>query len=407
MEPGHQRHLGAAAATLTGLAFALRADFAAVESQFALQDDSDGRIAQNLMTLVYGAIASAFFFGLLSNTFSTSVPYSSPPGQPDLPPPVVAASGGRLSYNDVTKRLSFAGVLDAAGQAAIDAAIPAGDPGLTAAVASLEAASQQAVGPFFATYPELAPLFQAYVTSAAPAQAKRQALLDSFLPILKAKRKQEQALASVTSAAGTDPSFASALLTDATILHADDDATAAAVADFTAIEQPGLSARFFLGNDPSAAPDQSADAAPALSYAQTATVGGTVTAGDTLTTTINGTAISYTAGAADTTTAEPRRAGRHSPPPSTRPAAVGRLPLTSCLGVRRQRDHDHRPRPVGRDQLLHAGLRRLGRRHRDLHGRRRDAGRPAARSPPSGTATSPCRRTAPTTSPWRPTPAPA
>ena len=317
------------AATLTGLAFALRADFAAVESQFALQDDSDGSIAQNLMTLVYGAIASAFFFGLLSNTFSTSVPYSSPPGQPDLPPPVVAASGGQLSYNDVTKRLSFAGVLDAAGQAAIDAAIPAGDPGLTAAVASLEAASQQAVGPFFATYPELAPLFQAYVTSAAPVQAKRQALLDSFLPILKAKRKQEQALASVTSAAGTDPSFASALLTDATILHADDDATAAAVADFTAIEQPGLSARFFLGNDPSAAPDQSADAAPALSYAQTATVGGTVTAGDTLTTTINGTAISYTAGAADTTT-ELLAAGIAAAINAS--AAVGRAVTASAAG---------------------------------------------------------------------------
>src|SRR5260221_1507948 len=69
-------------AVVTGLAFALRADFAAGEAQFALQDDPDGSIAQNLMTLVYGAAASAFFFGLLNNTFSTSVPYSTPPGQP-------------------------------------------------------------------------------------------------------------------------------------------------------------------------------------------------------------------------------------------------------------------------------------------------------------------------------------
>ena len=159
------------------------------------------------MTLVYGGTASAFFFGLLNSTFTTSVPYSAPPGQPALPQPVIAASNGQLSYDDLSKQLSFAGVLDAAAQAAIDAAIT-GDPGLTTALASLAAASQQAVAPFFASYPELVPLYAAYVASTDPVQAKRQALLDSFLPILKMKRKQEQALAAITAAAGTDPGFA-------------------------------------------------------------------------------------------------------------------------------------------------------------------------------------------------------
>ena len=65
---------------VTSLAFSLRADFAAVQAQFTLQDDPDGSIAQNLMTLVYGSTASAFFFGLLNATFTTSVPYSAPPG---------------------------------------------------------------------------------------------------------------------------------------------------------------------------------------------------------------------------------------------------------------------------------------------------------------------------------------
>ena len=74
-----------APAEVTGLAFALRADFAAVAAQFTLQDDPDGSIAQNLMTLVYGSTASAFFFGLLNATFSTSVPYLAPPGQTGLP----------------------------------------------------------------------------------------------------------------------------------------------------------------------------------------------------------------------------------------------------------------------------------------------------------------------------------
>jgi Neuraminidase-like domain/FHA domain len=325
-------------ADVTGLASALRADFAAVEAQFALQDDPDGSIAQNLMSLVYGSTASAFFFGLLNGTFATSVPYSSPPGQAALPAPVVAASNGQLGYNDLSKQLSFCGVLDSAAQTLIDAVITVGttdsadnvaagsavsftpasmaniypgaalvigtgavqetvivtsvtattftanttqahngtgspfpisnDPGLPAAIASLEAASQQAVAPFFASYPELAPLYAAYVASSDPVQVKRQTLLDNFLPVLTATRKQEQALASVTSAAGTDPSFATALLQDPAILHADTDASQAAVTDLTAIEAQGLSAEFYLGNDPAAAPDQVVDSVPVLSYSQ-------------------------------------------------------------------------------------------------------------------------------------------
>jgi len=256
-----------ALADVTGLAFTLRADFAAVQAQFTLQDDPDGSIAQSLMSLVYGSTASAFFFGLLNGTFTTSVPYSAPPDQPALPEPVVAASNGQLSYNDVSKQLSFAGVLDATALAAIDASVTS-DPGLLAALASLEAASQQAVAPFFASYPELAPLYAAYIASSDPVQVKRQTLLDSFLPILTAKRKQEQALAAVTSAAGTDPGLAPALLQDPAIMHADADATLPAVTDLTAIEAQGLTAQFYLGNDPAAAPDQVIDSVAVLSYPQ-------------------------------------------------------------------------------------------------------------------------------------------
>jgi len=295
-------------ATVTGLASALRTSFAAVEAEFSLQDDPDGSIAQGLMTLVYGSSASGFFFGLLNETFSTSVPYSAPPGpplppgQPTLPQAVLAASAGRLSYDDLSKRLSFAGVLDPAAAAAIDAAAT-GEPALAAAVARLAAANQQVVGPFFTAYPELRALYAAYVASADPVQARRAALLGSFLPILKQRRKQEQALASITSASGADPSFASALLADPAVLHSDTDMTTPAITDLVAVEQPGLSARFFLGNDLTAAPDQAAEYVPALSYPQTVTVGGAITAGDVVTITINGVAIPHAVGAADTTTA--------------------------------------------------------------------------------------------------------
>jgi Neuraminidase-like domain/FHA domain/Salmonella virulence plasmid 28.1kDa A protein len=288
--------------TVTGLALALAADFAAVAAQFTLQVDPDGSIAQNLMTLVYGATASAFFFGLLNNTFTTSFGYSTPTDQA-LPAQVIAASSGRLSYDDLAKQLTFAGVLDQGTQTDIDAAVQASGfdvPKLTAAIAGLASANQQAIGPFFSTYPELLPLYTAFVASSDPVQDKRTALLASFLPVLELKRKQEQALAAISSAAGTDPSFATALLQDPTILHADADVTRAAIGDLVAIENQGLSASFYLGNDLSGAPDQVVDSVPVLSYAQTATIGGTITNGDVLTTAINGVAVAYTVGSAAT-----------------------------------------------------------------------------------------------------------
>jgi hypothetical protein len=286
--------------TVTGLARALAADFAAVEAQFALRADPDGSITQGLMSLVYGTAASAFFFSLLNGTLTTSVTYSTPADQA-LPQPVMDASSGRLSYDNLAKQLTFDGVLDQGTQTAIDAAAAASAPdvtALTAAVASLAAASQKATGPFFATYPELLPLYAAYVASSDPVQDKRTALLASFLPTLKMKRKQEQALAAITSAAGTDPGFAAALLQDPTILHADADVTQPAITDLTAIENQGLSARFFLGNDPASPPDQVIDSVPALSYARTAAISATITNGDVLTTTINGIPVPYPVGSA-------------------------------------------------------------------------------------------------------------
>jgi hypothetical protein len=286
---------------VTGLAAALAADFAAVEAEFTVQVDPDGAIANSLMTLVYGATATDFFFGLLNSTFSTSTPYSVPVGQSALPATVAAASAGRLGYDDLAKQLTFAGLLDQPTVNAIDAAST--DPNLPTAITALAAANQQAIGPFFTAYPELLPLYTAFVASTDPVQTKRQTLLDGFLPVLKLKRKQEQALASVTSTAGTDPSFAGALLQDPTILHADADATLPAIYDLTAVENQGLSAAFYLGDDLTAAPGKVVDCVPTVSYARTATVGGAITVGDILKTTINTVTVSYQVQATDTSTA--------------------------------------------------------------------------------------------------------
>ena len=91
-------------------------------------------------------------------------------------------------------------------------------------------------------------------------------MLAALLPPLTASRKQEQALATVTAAAGSDPSFASGLLTAVAVLHADGDTAAAASNDLTAVEQQGLSVRFFPGNDPNGPVGPTADATGVLAY---------------------------------------------------------------------------------------------------------------------------------------------
>lgn len=248
-------------ADITALAFTLRSDFVAVDAQFALVDDPTGAIATSLMTLVYGATATNFFFGLLNGTVTVSTPFGAA-----VPAAVLTASGGRLTYDTLAKQLTYAGVLDPTTLAAMEAAAPANAPLLTA-IAALLTANQALVNPFFAQYPELLPAYNAYVASTATVQAKRSALLANLLPSLEAKRKQEQALADVSAAAGIDASFATALFNDPTVMHAAADATQPSIIDLTAIEATGLSAAFFLTNNTALPADQTVDNVPSLEYA--------------------------------------------------------------------------------------------------------------------------------------------
>ncbi len=197
----------------------------------------------------------------------TVVPYGA--ALPTLAQPIIDASSSRLAYDDLRKQLSFSGPLDASTQAAIDAAITANgnDAALHAALASLAAASQQAAAPLFGQYPELQSLYTAYVVATGTVQERNTALLNNFLPTLKDKRKQEQALASITSWAGTDLPFATTLLQDATLVHAAAATDAPASVDLTRTDTMGLTAAFFLGNNPASAPDQTVDATISLSYA--------------------------------------------------------------------------------------------------------------------------------------------
>jgi hypothetical protein len=296
-------------ADIDALAFALRQDFFVVNTQFALASDPDGSIARGLMTLVYGETSTDFFFGLLNNTITLTVPYAAPPQLGALPAAVESLSNGLLLYDDLRKQLSFIGLLAAGTATTLENApglihttdstvqatagpatvfTPASMDGiesgsslwvdsgalkelvvvsattattftaatqqphdgtvtplplvdsLIVAIAALADRSAALTAPFFQTYPELQPLYAAYAASTDDVQNKRNTLLGNFLPTLRNKRKQEQALARISSAANTNSSLATLLINGASVLHADQDPTSAAIVDLTAIETGGL-----------------------------------------------------------------------------------------------------------------------------------------------------------------------
>jgi hypothetical protein len=224
-------------AAVTGLARSLRADAAAIESQFALVDDPKGDVARGLMALVYGSDATDFFFSLLNGTLAVSAPYAQTDAA--LPEAVVSASQGRLAYDDLRKVLTCSGVLDDSALPALNTAA-AGNAPLLAALAALSKASHRQVDPFFASNKSLRAPYAAYAASTDLAPAKRKALLAAILPDLKWRKREEQTLATVTAAAGTDASFASALLRDAAVMASANGGATPALADLMAVGDPGV-----------------------------------------------------------------------------------------------------------------------------------------------------------------------
>jgi peptidoglycan hydrolase-like protein with peptidoglycan-binding domain len=241
----------------------LRTSFAAIEAEYVVADDPTGEIARTRMALVYGNDATDFFFGLLGETFSVDVPYSHP--QATLEQPILDAAGGRIGYDDFAKRLSYAGLLSTTARDALKNAA-AVSAAFTAAVDALYAASEAAVAPFFARYPELKPLYDAFAASTDPPATKRTALLAAFLPQLKAGRKRQQAEAAIAATARTDSAFADTVLGNVAVLHAAADTTQPALVDLTAVEQAGLSAQFFWRDTATGGIDRTEDAVPTLAY---------------------------------------------------------------------------------------------------------------------------------------------
>jgi hypothetical protein len=256
------------AAVLSELALALRGDFAAIEDQFAVTEDPGGDLARARMTLVYGQEASDAFFALLDDTLVLDVPYTH--GVTTLEPEIVESDAG-IGYDDFRHRLSHAGLLSAASQAALKAV--AGVSGaFKDAVDMIFARSEDAKGSFFTRFPELQPLSAVYIASADPPAVKRGALLAAFRPELARRRKRQQALQRLAAAIGAEESMARTLVDPVVApgavypLHAATQLTQPAMNDVLALETPGLTVDFFFRNTATGTVGMSVPAAANLDY---------------------------------------------------------------------------------------------------------------------------------------------
>ena len=168
------------------------------------------------------------------------------------------------------------------------------DPSLPAAIDALGLANQQVVQPFFAQYPELLPLYTGFVATNEPIAQRYTDLLASFLPTLKRERKVQQALSRHLRRHRPR----------CQLRH-----RAAAGCQCASTPRPirprrrwlispasrpaGLSASIDLDGDPAGANQQTCDISSAIQFAQIAVLSGTLAAGATVTTTIDGVAVPY------------------------------------------------------------------------------------------------------------------
>jgi hypothetical protein len=255
-------------AKVTEFARTLRGDFVSIDDQFAATEDPSGNILRARMTLVYGPDDTNAFFALLDGTIVFDTPYTHPAATLD---PAIIAADANLAYDNFRHRLAHTGLLSS-GQRNTLKLVPGVPSAFQTAVDALFARSQDIMGSFFSRYPELRPLYDAYVASGEPPEKKRTALLAAFQPELSRRRKREQALQRLSAATALDLDSTRTLL-DPTIqagaaypLHAAGHSDQPVLNDVLALETRGLQAQFFFRDTATGSVDRSIAAAPDLQY---------------------------------------------------------------------------------------------------------------------------------------------
>lgn len=250
------------ASQIEQLARALRADFASVDSQFTAADGEDD-VAAVQIALVYGPETSDRLLALLDGTLTMDVPYAHVKSTLEA---AIVDTDSTISYDDPTLRLSYRGLMSESQRDALKAAY--GSVEFKGAIDALYGRGQEIKGLFFNAHPELLEPYQSALSAGNSAE-RRAILLAELAPELISRRKHEQGLQRLSTAAGIAPAWARALLaaSDASFpLHAIQDSTRPGFDDVLALGRGGLTARFFYRDSASDTADKEVPASGVLEY---------------------------------------------------------------------------------------------------------------------------------------------
>jgi hypothetical protein len=168
---------------------------------------------------------------------------------------VDAAIPGKISYDNFTKQITYTGSLTTSTR---DALKGAGSTLLTTeeidgfigAVDALYSGCQKVVAPFFALYPTLEELYDAYTDTANTdtVERKRTDLLVDLLAELKSQSQYQQALQVICNSAKCDRNLAAAIMNDAVVLSSAENSSAPAIEDMVSAGLQGLSLQYFFSD---------------------------------------------------------------------------------------------------------------------------------------------------------------
>ncbi|TNJ64556.1 PA14 domain-containing protein,virulence plasmid 28 protein [Paenibacillus hemerocallicola] len=269
---------------MTAIARTLRNGYASIDNEFAIAGDLDGQIAKSKLAPVYGIEAVDHFFGIVDNTAVTKIGYSHDTN--DLRQDMIDTAAGHLAYDHLRKQLAFnAGIMPDAMRDALKGLPGASDP-FKQAIDDIHHNSRV----LFKRYPGLLNRYNEYVSNTNPPEIRTAELFANLMLDLKPMYKRQYALQTIGASAGSDSDIAAVLLDDASVLHAADDISASALHDFTAMETPGLSVKFYhhetIGDNEEA--DRISPAEGVLDLAFTAAGGDRVSAKPTPASVISG-----------------------------------------------------------------------------------------------------------------------
>jgi hypothetical protein len=253
-------------ASIEELLRTLRADFAAIDAQFAAVEDPAGDVARARIALVYGEAVAAALFALFDETLIVDAAYTH--GTPALDP-AITAQDPNIAYDHFAKRLSYRGVLDTVERDNLKN-VGGVSPDFKNAVDALFARSEDAKRTLFTRHPELEAHYNAWAASNKPPAEKRAALLAALRPELVRRRKRQQAAQRLSAASSTDLAFVTALL-DAPAapfpLHAAGQTGKPALDDAVAVDNSGLAVQFFNSVTATGTVSSSVAASGILDYA--------------------------------------------------------------------------------------------------------------------------------------------